>query len=68
MQPSVFSIFVTLLLIRYLTMVDPSQMVFLEDGTKTVISLPPLTNSETTKVIIIIITTTTILVILLIDN
>ena len=36
-------------------MVDPAQMVFLEDSTKKVISLPPLTNSEETKVIIVII-------------
>lgn len=31
-------------------MVDPAQMVYLVDNSGTVISLPPLTNSETSKV------------------
>ena len=31
-------------------MVDPTQMVHLVDNSGTVISLPPLTNSETSKV------------------
>ena len=31
-------------------MVNPSQMVFLANNDNTVISLPPLTNSETSKV------------------
>ena len=38
---------------RFLTMVDPNQMVFMEDSTKKVISLPPLTNSEDSKVLVL---------------
>ena len=36
--------------LRFLPMVDHSQMVFLKDANKAVISLPPLTNSELSKV------------------
>ena len=40
------------LLVRYLQYVSVEEMVYLRDGSGTVISLPPLTNSENTKVYI----------------
>ena len=42
------------LTLRYLQLVNPSEMVALEDSSGAVVSLPPLTNSENTKVIIIL--------------
>ena len=35
---------------RYLQLVNPTEMVALQDSRGTVVSLPPLTNSESTKV------------------
>ena len=42
------------LTLRYLQLVNPSEMVALEDSSGAVVSLPPLTNSENTKVTIIL--------------
>ena len=40
--------------LRYLQLVNPGEMVALEDSSGAVVSLPPLTNSENTKVTIIL--------------